>query len=47
LDRRDFSFDFGWILTGNDGRELRIGMAEDLEPSGPAVDLVFRVGAGL
>jgi hypothetical protein len=47
LDRRDFSFDFGWILTGNDGRELRIGMAEDLEPGGPAVDLVFRVGAGL
>ena len=46
LDRRELSLDFGWILAGEDGRELRIGMAEDLEPGGPAVDLVFRVGAG-
>jgi hypothetical protein len=46
LDRRDLSFDFGWILAGSDGRELRIGMTEDLEPKGPAVDLVFRLGAG-
>ncbi|MBA3894711.1 MAG: DUF3187 family protein [Gemmatimonadales bacterium] len=45
LDRRDFSFDFGWILEGTGGRELRIGMTEDLEPGGPAIDLVFRVGA--
>jgi hypothetical protein len=45
LDRRDFSFDFGWILEGTGGRELRVGMTEDLEPGGPAVDLVFRVGA--
>jgi hypothetical protein len=44
LDGRDFSFDFGWILAGNGGRELRVGMAEDLEPGGPAVDLVLRVG---
>jgi hypothetical protein len=44
LDRRDFAFDFGWILAGSGGRELRVGMAEDLEPGGPAVDLVFRVG---
>ena len=44
LDRRDLSFDFGWILAGNGGTELRIGMIEDLEPGGPAVDLVFRVG---
>ncbi|HUQ16124.1 MAG TPA: DUF3187 family protein [Gemmatimonadales bacterium] len=44
LDRRDLSFDFGWILAGNGGRELRVGMTEDLEPGGPAVDLVFRVG---
>jgi hypothetical protein len=47
LDRRELSFDFGWILVANDGRELRVGMAEDLEPSGPAVDLVFRVSLGL
>ena len=44
LDRRDFAFDFGWILGGSGGRELRVGMTEDLEPGGPAVDLVFRVG---
>jgi len=44
LDQRDFAFDFGWILAGNGGRELRIGMSEDLEPGGPAVDLVVRVG---
>lgn len=44
LDRRELSFDFGFILAAG-GRELRLGMAEDLEPGGPAVDLVFRVGA--
>jgi hypothetical protein len=44
LDGRDFSFDFGWILAGKSGRELRVGMTEDIEPGGPAVDLVFRVG---
>ena len=26
------------------GKEWRIGMTEDLEPSGPAIDLVFRLG---
>jgi Protein of unknown function (DUF3187) len=46
LDRRELSFDFGWILAGERGRELRIGMTEDLEPGGPAVDLVFRIGVG-
>jgi hypothetical protein len=45
LDGRDFSFDFGWILAGKTGRELRVGMTEDMEPGGPAVDLMFRVGA--
>jgi hypothetical protein len=44
LDRRELSFDFGWILAGADGRELRVGMTEDLEPGGPAIDLVVRVG---
>ena len=44
LDRRDVALDFGWILAGTGGRELRVGMTEDLEPGGPAVDLVFRVG---
>ena len=46
LDQQDLSFDFGWILAGSHGRELRIGMTEDLQPKGPAVDLVFRFGAG-
>ena len=46
LDRRELSFDFGLILASDDGRELRVGMVEDLEPAGPAVDLVFRIGAG-
>ena len=45
LDRRDLSLDFGWILATRGGREWRIGMVEDLEPSGPGIDLVFRVGS--
>lgn len=44
LDRRELSFDFGWMLATRAGKEWRIGMTEDLEPSGPAVDLVFRLG---
>ena len=47
LDRRDLALDFGWILAGTGGKELRVGMTEDLEPSGPAIDLVVRVGASL
>ena len=45
LDRRELSLDFGWILATRSGREWRIGMVEDLEPSGPGIDLVFRFGA--
>ncbi|MGH7630341.1 MAG: DUF3187 family protein [Gemmatimonadales bacterium] len=45
LDRRELSLDFGWILATGGGREWRIGMVEDLEPSGPGIDLVFRLGA--
>jgi hypothetical protein len=44
LDRRDLSLDFGWILTGSDGGEWRVGLTEDLEPGGPGVDLVLRLG---
>jgi hypothetical protein len=45
LDRRELSFDFGWILGGGPGgSEWRLGMTEDLEPGGPAIDLVFRLG---
>ncbi|HEX6105654.1 MAG TPA: hypothetical protein VFZ26_08730 [Gemmatimonadales bacterium] len=45
LDRRELSFDFGWILSQADGREWRVGMTEDLEPGGPAIDLVLRLAA--
>jgi hypothetical protein len=45
LDRRDLELDFGWLLATKSGREWRIAMTEDLEPSGPAVDIIFRLGA--
>ncbi len=45
LDRRELSFDFGWALATAGGTEWRIGMTEDPEPSGPGIDLVFRLGA--
>ena len=44
LDRRELSLDFGWILATRAGREWRLGLTEDLEPSGPGIDLVFRLG---
>lgn len=44
LDGSDLSLDFGWILRTRSGREWRIGMTEDLRPSGPAVDIIFRLG---
>jgi hypothetical protein len=44
LDRRELSLDFGWILASRKGREWRLGLTEDLEPGGPGVDLVFRLG---
>jgi uncharacterized protein DUF3187 len=44
LDRRELSLDFGWIVKTRTGGEWRLGMTEDLEPGGPGVDLVFRVG---
>ena len=44
LDRRDLALDFGWILATRKGREWRLGLTEDPEPSGPGVDLVFRLG---
>ena len=44
LDRRELSLDFGWILATRAGAEWRMGLTEDLEPGGPGIDLVFRVG---
>lgn len=46
LDRRELSLDFGWMLRTRKGPEWRIGLTEDPEPGGPAVDLVLRVGVG-
>jgi hypothetical protein len=45
LDRHELSLDFGWLLRTKSGREWKIGMTEDPQPSGPAIDLVFRFGA--
>jgi hypothetical protein len=44
LDRREVSFDFGAIIGTGQATEWRIGMTEDPEPGGPAVDLVFQLG---
>jgi hypothetical protein len=44
LDRRELSLDFGWILQSGSGGEWRVGLTEDLEPGGPGVDLIFRLG---
>jgi hypothetical protein len=44
LDRRELSLDFGWILDTGAGGEWRVGLTEDLEPMGPGVDLVLRLG---
>jgi hypothetical protein len=44
LDSRELSLDFGWILQSGQGREWRVGLTEDLEPGGPGVDLILRLG---
>jgi uncharacterized protein DUF3187 len=44
LDRHELTLDFGWTLATHRGREWRIGMTEDPNPTGPAIDLDFRVG---
>ena len=44
LDRRELSLDFGWVVQTHKGGEWRVGLTEDLEPGGPGVDLIFRVG---
>jgi hypothetical protein len=47
LDRRELSLDFGWILQTRQRGEWRLGLTEDLEPGGPGVDLIFRLGRSL
>lgn len=44
LDHQDLALDFGWLLATRSGREWRVGMTEDPEPSGPGVDIIFRLG---
>jgi hypothetical protein len=44
LEKSEFEIDFGWILRTKTGHEWRIGLTEDLYPSGPGIDLIMRVG---
>ena len=44
LDHSELTVDFGWIIRSRSVREFRFGMAEDLQPGGPAVDANFRIG---
>lgn len=43
LDRSELSLNYGWMFQAV-GRTWRIGMTEDLAPSGPAVDAMFEFG---
>jgi len=45
LDRRELTADLGGMLRFRRGPEWIFGLTEDLEPSGPAVDVTFRFGA--
>ena len=44
LDKWDAAIDFGGAIRFKSGHEFRFGMTEDLAPTGPAVDGVFRFG---
>jgi Protein of unknown function (DUF3187) len=43
LDRRELSLNYGWIIRTAGGTEWKIGMTEDLAPTGPAIDVVFQI----
>lgn len=45
LDQRELTLDYGFLLRARKGPEWFLGMTEDLEPKGPAIDLSFRIGA--
>jgi hypothetical protein len=45
LDQRELTLDYGFLLKARKGPEWFLGMTEDLEPKGPAIDLAFRIGA--
>ena len=44
LDGRELTIDTGGFLKFRKGPEWLLGMTEDLEPSGPAIDVAFRLG---
>lgn len=45
LDTRELTIDVGGVFKFAKGPEWILGLTEDLEPRGPAIDLSFRVGA--
>jgi hypothetical protein len=45
LDQRELTLDYGFLLRARKGPEWLLGMTEDVEPKGPAIDLSFRIGA--
>lgn len=44
LDQREVTIDFGGLFRIGNGPEWQVGITEDLDPAGPALDLSFRVG---
>lgn len=44
LDEEEFSIDTGFLFQPGGGPEILAALTEDLSPSGPAVDVVFRLG---
>jgi len=45
LDGRELTIDLGGFFKFRKGPEWMLGLTEDLEPSGPAIDVSFRLGA--
>jgi hypothetical protein len=45
LDAHELTVDFGGFFRFRRGPEWIVGVTEDLEPSGPAIDVSFRLGA--
>ena len=45
LDARELTIDVGGFFKFKRGPEWVLGLTEDLEPSGPAIDVAFRLGA--
>ena len=45
LDARELTVDLGGFFRFRRGPEWIVGLTQDLEPSGPAIDVSFRLGA--